>query len=192
MAVTTQKQQEFKIWVIGTLVYPAFLLLLCFGVVNVLLFYVLQNFDDLYSMLDIQLPTLTRAMLFASRWATGNQFAVCVIMLLAAAAPIVTFRHPVFRTWWDNVLLQIPVIKTLICQLILARIFRVWGILIRSNVPLLDALHLSRGSTRNAIFLGMLDAVRDAVREGETVGSVLSRYSLIPSTSFSDAVRSGP
>ncbi|MBN1347645.1 MAG: type II secretion system F family protein [Phycisphaerae bacterium] len=190
LAVMTKKQQEIKVRVIGALIYPAILLLMCLGVVGVLMFYVLPKFDDLYSMLGTKLPTLTVIMIDTSRWVTHNAATVAILAGLMIAGPIIALRLSPVRRFLDQALLRMPMISGLVRRLILARLFRVWGTLIHSSVPLLEGLRLSRSTTSNAYFQEMLDEVIHSVEEGNPVGESLARSSLAPPT-MSSAITTG-
>lgn len=182
LSIMTKKQQEVKVRVISAMIYPILLLCLCLGVVGVLMFYVLPKFDDLYEMLGTQLPLMTEVLITASRWISGNEVVLALIVGGVVAVPIVAWRHPAGKALVDGVLLHAPVVNRLIRNIILAKIFRIWGTLTKSNVPLLEGLRLAEASTKNAQFRAMLDDVIRSVEEGNAVGESLARHSLVPTT----------
>lgn len=190
LSVMTRKQQGVRMQVLGAMVYPIVLLTLCLGVVCVLFFYVLPKFDALYSMLGAPLPTITQFLLFLSKWALANVIEIVIGVVVFVAGAIVFFRHPISRSWFGAMIFRIPIINILVSHLILARIFRVWGVLVRSNVPLLEGIELSRASTNNAMFLSLLDTVQHAVQDGESIGGVLGAHPLVPAT-MASAIATG-
>ncbi len=190
LAIMTKKQQEIKVRLIGALIYPLILLLMAFGVVGVLMFYVLPKFDDLYTMLGTQLPWLTTVLIDTSRWVTENPVPVLVMVGAMIVAPLTVVRLPVARELFDRLVMSLPVVRQIVQRLILAKIFRVWGSLVRSNVPLLEGLRLSRNATKNALFLAMMDVVIRLVEDGNSVGESLARQPLVPAT-MSSAITTG-
>jgi type IV pilus assembly protein PilC len=186
----TKRQNEIKVRVIGALVYPAALVLLALGVIAVLVFFVLPRFGDLYKMLNTQLPMMTQLMLDISGWALNHKLIVTGSGLAFVAAPFVVWRIKSIRRWFDNFILSVPLIGKLARQIILAKIFRIWGTSIKANVPLLESLELSRGTTTNATFRGLLDDITDSVSEGDTIGNCLMQSSLVPKT-MSSAIATG-
>ncbi len=190
LAAMTRQQQQIRSRVIGTLAYPAALLMLSFGVLGVMTFFVLPRFDELYSMLNTPLPWLTRQMLAVSRYLTAHLPAV----LLAAGGLVVggllLARTPAVRRQLETALGRAPLIGRLIRQLVLARILRVWGTSVHSSVPLLESLQLARGCTSHALFTGLMDELVTRVSEGDTVGNVLMRNPLVPRT-MSSAIATG-
>ena len=190
LAQMTRRQQEINLRVIGALAYPALLLLLSVGVLCLMVFYVLPKFDRLYQLLGIELPLMTRMMLSGSQAALDNGLILCVAVAAIVAAPILLWPQPAFKRWRDRALLRIPLVSHVVKHLVLAKIFRVLGVLVHSNVPLLEGLRLSRALTANCLFLAVLDQVADAVEDGQSVGESLARHPLIPAT-MSSAVATG-
>lgn len=190
LATITKAQQEIRIRVIGSLIYPIILIMLAVGVVGILMFYVLPKFDDLYKTLGTDLPWITTAMIDVSDWILGNQIAMAVLFVGTITALGVGWRLPATRTTLDWLLIRLPLISKVIQRIILAKIFRVWGTLVRSNVPLLDGLRLSQATTTHSGFRAMMDDVIAAVADGNPVGESLSRHSLVPAT-MASAISTG-
>jgi type IV pilus assembly protein PilC len=190
LAAMTKTQQEIKLKVIGALIYPAVLLLMSLSVVGTLMFYVLPKFDDMYKALGTRLPAITTVMIAVSRWITGNKAIAVLGAAALIAAPAVMWRLPTGKKVLDQVSINLPLISRVIQRIILAKIFRVWGTLVHSNVPLLEALRLSRDSTNNDRFLVMMDDLIRSVEEGDPVGESLARNPLVPAT-LSSAISTG-
>ncbi len=185
LSAMTKTQQEIKVRIIGALVYPALLTLMSVGVVGVLMFYVLPKFDELYSTLGTELPLITVVMISMSRWITDHSLAVGVLLAGLVILPILGFRLPAVKRFQDTLVTNLPLISKVVQRVILARIFRVWGTLIRSNVPLLEGLQLCRSSTNNCQFIEMIDGVVDAIEDGDSVGDALAQSKLVPPTMVS-------
>ena len=190
LALMTKLQRQISVRVVGALIYPALLVLMAVGVVSTLMFYVLPKFDDLYKTLGTQLPTITVVMVSMSRWIMDHQIAVAAIAFGVVLCPVIALRLTSGRVLVDSLATGLPIISRTIRRVILAKIFRVWGTLVQSNVPLLDALRIARDSVRNARFLAMLDDVIRSVAEGNSVGDSLARHTLVPTT-MSSAIATG-
>lgn len=190
LSAMTKQQQQVRTRLVGAIVYPIVLTMICVGVLFVLMFFVLPRFDDLYTMLGTPLPGLTSALLVTSRWMLAHKFIVLVLSGAMLAGPIVLFRMPAFQRRLDGVLIHLPGLGHLARQIILARIFRVWGTAVRSNVPLLESLELSRRITRNAVYRGLMDEIVNSVEEGNSIGSVLMGHPLVPRT-MASAIATG-
>jgi type IV pilus assembly protein PilC len=182
LAMMMKEQQQTKMRVIGTLVYPALLFVMSLGVVCVLLFFVLPRFDDVYTMLRTDLPLITQIMLAISRWAKHHVPFLVAGAILLTAAPFIAARFSRTRLWLDGALVRLPVVGSLAGRLILARVLRVWGESVRASVPLLESLDLAREVTRNSVYQRMVEEIRDAVSRGATVAHAAERQPRIPRT----------
>lgn len=190
LSAMTKQQQQLRTKLIGAIVYPIVLMCISVGVLMVLMFFVLPRFDDLYTMLGTPLPGLTQVLLRISRWMLANKVVVVVMGVSAIAGPVVLLRMPRVQHRIDAALIRLPGLGRLVRQIILARIFRIWGTAVRSNVPLLDSLELSRGITRNVVYRGLMDDIVKAVEEGNSIGSVLVGHPLVPRT-MASAIATG-
>jgi len=158
--------------------------------VATLLFFVLPKFDDMYSSLGTKLPAITTMMIGMSRWITEHKVPAGLFIAALILGPLVVSRLPFAKTVMDEFLINLPLVSGLIQRIILAKIFRVWGTLVCSNVPLLEALSLARSSTNNSRFLAMMDDLMRSVEEGSPVGESLARHSVVPAT-MSSAISTG-
>ncbi len=190
LASITKRQNQIKVRVVGALIYPAALVMLALCVIGVLVFFVLPRFGNLYKMLNTQLPTMTQVMLDASAWALSHKLIMAGAGLVFVSLPFVIWRIKSIRRWFDNFILYIPLLGDLARQIILSKIFRIWGTSIKANVPLLESLELSQGATTNAAFRNLLDDVTNSVSEGDTIGNCLMQSDLIPRT-MSSAIATG-
>lgn len=190
LATMTKQQQQVRTRLIGALVYPAVLMLISIGVLCVLMFFVLPRFDDLYQMLNTPLPAMTQALLNVSRWMLAHKIMVLLLMASAVTAPIMLWRLPGTRLWLDRVVVQTPLMGKLARSIILARIFRVWGTAVRSNVPLIESLELARGVTRHSLFVELMTRIIDTVSEGNSIGATLTAAPLVPRT-MASAIATG-
>ncbi len=182
LAAMTKTQQEIKVKVVGAMIYPIILILLSIAVVSVLMFYVLPKFDALYATLGTELPGITTFMISVSRVMAEHWPVFAGLAIGVVVAGVLATRLPAVRAVFDRCISSLPLVSSVVHRVILAKIFRVWGTLVRSNVPLLDGLHLCRSSTRNVRFLQMLDNVIESLEQGDTVGETLSREPLVPPT----------
>lgn len=190
LALMTKTQHEIKVRVIGALVYPIVLVFMAIGVVSILMFYVLPKFDELYATLGTDLPWITTAMIGTSRWLTEHAILAAGVAVAAVAGLILGWRMPVLRAARNRILLNVPLISKIGRRIILARIFRVWGTLVRSDVPLLDGLRLCRTSTTHPDFLAMIDDVIAAVAAGNPIGESMAKHPLVPIT-MASAIATG-
>ena len=111
-----------------------------------------------------------------------------VVVLVFAVVMCIRMRQT--RAWFDEVVLKLPLIGTLVGRLIFARVVRVWAAMLRSHVPLLDTIRQSRAAVTNAAFLRLLANVEESVSSGGRMGQAVAAAGLADPVVVS-AIRTG-
>jgi type II secretory pathway component PulF len=186
----TVRQRKTRKTVIGALIYPAILSLLCLGVAGVVVGFVVPRFTDLFTNLGSPLPPVTR-LLFAASGYVLEYWPVAVGVLFALlVGVVVALRIESLRLRLDLLLLRAPVIGRVAARLILARVLRIWAAMLRSHVPLLDTIQHSRTALTNVAFLKLVRDVEEAVAGGGSIGRTLGESDLVEPV-VASAIRTG-
>ena len=184
LADYTESREATRQKVLGALLYPIVLTVMCFGIVSLLLSYVVPKVVGVFENNRAKLPLMTRALVavsdFLRDWGLW--------MLLALAIGSVLFwrwiQNPDARRRVHLWLLSTPLAGKLIRGFNTARFTRTLSILTASAVPVLDAMRISGEVVTN---LPMRDAVTAAtarVREGAPIGRSLAASRLVPPMSI--------
>ena len=70
-----------------------------------------------------------------------------------------------------------PIFGQLVEKNIVARTMRTLGTLVASGVPILEALHITKETSGNAVFEHIYQKVYEAIREGESIAKPMKEYS---------------
>lgn len=175
----SQRQQQVRKAVIGALVYPALLGVLCLNVVAVLIGFVVPRFRSLFDNLNAPLPATTQVMFSISQWAVTYWPILLGGAVGAVAIVISVWRTPACRAWIDERMMRAPLIGNAYRRLVLARVLRVWAAMLNCHVPLLEALRQSRSAVQNVAFQRMLNDVEQSVSSGAGVGRALAQSGLV-------------
>ncbi|MDG2305476.1 MAG: type II secretion system F family protein [Candidatus Binatia bacterium] len=171
---------ELRDEVRSALVYPCILLLTSFGSVTILLTYVLPKFQTIFTQGGQTLPFSARMLMnmsdgMRSYWWIG---------LLLTVAIGVGFTHwvrtPAGRLQWDRFQLSVVLIGDLTRKVAVARFSRTLGTLLRSGVPMLQALDIVRDVSGNVVLAEAVDEVKVGVRGGSGVSGPLSLTGVFP------------
>ncbi len=174
--------QRTRKTIVSALVYPALLCLMSGGVVLTLAFFVLPRFADLFEMLDTELPFITRCLLDWAAWMKQTWMAALGVPLVVVVALLIWLKSEGGRRTMDRVIMRIPGIGRAVSGVLLAKLLGTWGALLRSNVPLLEAIKQTRTLTRNFAIKQLNVDVIDAVTAGRGMHSVLRASRLVPAT----------
>jgi type IV pilus assembly protein PilC len=107
------------------------------------------------------------------------------IVLLGAVVASFLFRRykktEVGRARVDAVKIRIPIFGPLFHKVALARFASTLGMLLRSGVPILQALDNVNETVNNRVIGDAVDDVKTSVREGESIAKPLGRHKVFPS-----------
>ncbi len=180
LADYTENREQTRQKVMGALLYPIVLTAMCFGVISILLVYVVPKVVDVFDSHNAELPILTQILIgvsgFLRQWG--------IWLLVAAGVAVWLFlrrlKNPAFRMRFGHVQLRLPLVGKMVRGFNSARFTRTLSILTGSSVPVLEALRIAGEVVTN---LPMRDAVGVAtqrVREGAPIGRSLGASRLFP------------
>jgi general secretion pathway protein F len=180
LADYTENREVIRQKVMGAMLYPIVLTVLCFGIVSMLLVFVVPKVTEVFDSYRTALPLLTRVLIatssFFRRW--------WWLLVLGLAALVVLWlwlrRRPEVRLRVDGLKLKLPIISRVVRGFNTARFTRTLAILTSSSVPVLEALRIAGSVVNN---LPMREAVATAtlrVREGAPIGRSLATGKLFP------------
>jgi type II secretory pathway component PulF len=190
VATLTRKQLQTRSAIIGALIYPCLLVVVSFGVLLLMLLYVLPRFAGMFQSLNVPLPVTTRFLMSLSGLLQNYWWLALGAMISAAVG---------FKIWASTdhgtetlhrVVLRLPIAGKLLRSFAVARIMRVVGVLSQGSVPLLDALALARQTMTNRQYARLVARAEAAVTRGSTISSALADSPLVE-PAICEAVRSG-
>ncbi len=178
-----ESAKELKDHVFSAMIYPVILLVTGGASIIVLLTYVLPKFSSIFAEMGAQLPLSTRIIIdfsgaIASYW----------WMLLAGVAGVwMVFRNYVKteagRLQWDSFKLRL--MGDVIRKIETARFARTLGTLLRSGVPLLQALNNSKDIISNQVIASAIDQVSKGAKEGKGIAAPLAGANVFPALALS-------
>ena len=180
LADYTESREEIRQKVLGAMLYPIALTVMCFGIVSGLLVYVVPKVVNVFEASHAQLPLITRVLIAVSGFFRIYGLWVLIAGILGAVVLTRWLRRPGPRRRYHHLQLRLPIIGKLTRGFNTARFTRTLSILTASAVPVLEALRIAGEVVTN---LPMRDAVADAaarVREGAPIGRSLAVSRMFP------------
>lgn len=175
------KDEEFKMHVRTALAYPILMVTVGIGVIFVLFTYVIPKLAAIFSDFDYELPIPTKVLMGISGFFQSYWWA----MLLGAAAFVVVltqlYKTPAGRLQLDRIRLHLPVVGDLHLKQSLARFCNTLSLLMRSGLPVFQALEVATPTLENAVFIRELELVRKEVLEGGSLANSMKKAALFPS-----------
>ncbi len=180
-----EKAQKLKRKIIGAMIYPAVVICIAGGIVTFIMVQVVPKFDTIFRDFETDLPGVTKMLINISRWFAQGTPPGWVIIVLSPLFVVVTYKlirqAQIGRLAVDTVLLRVPVVGQLIGKSSIARFTRTLGTLISAGVPILEAVNITKETTGNEVYSGMLQRVHDSIREGDTFANPLRQSKTVDS-----------
>ncbi len=179
LSLIVGKTRAMRKKILGALAYPALLMAMCSQIFLVLLFFVLPRFNGMFIQLGVETPAMTQAMLTTGDILRSYWPIIAGVLLAGGMALAWTFTQDGGRQWASDAQLRIPIVGRLRGRLIQGQVLRTLGMLLESRVNLLEAVELTRQSTRNRRFQNMFDGLEEAVTSGGRLSTAFEESRLV-------------
>ncbi len=173
-----EAQAILKAKIIGSLIYPAILLLTGVAAVVYALVAFVPKFKPFFERIEV--PLATKLLLGISDFAVGWWPLLLVILAGIVAGWMAAIRQPGSRRWIQLQLTRVPLLGTLMAEVALTRTLRVLGSLLGNGVGLLRALDISRETAGHPWFASSMEVARTAVQGGQRLGQAFADAGHMP------------
>lgn len=170
--------------VTSALTYPAVLLTLAFGLVVVLVTYVIPRFAGLYQDFQAELPLLTLAILAVASFVKQQIYLLLGALAVGGLLLRRYMQSDAGRLAWDRTRLRLPFVGEIFHLFGLSQFVRALATLLAGGTPLVPALEVAVGTVTNRAIAEPLRGVIPMVREGQPLWSSLETTGLFPELSL--------
>jgi len=165
----------------GALLYPAIVFTAMIGMGIMMFFFVLPQIGKVFLNLQLPLPELTKKM-FTISMALSKQFpAIMIGSAVCIVVGIWALRKRYVRDMLFVFVRPVPLIRNLIIKIDLARFNRIFSTLIRSAVPITDALEISLKLLSWHEYRKLATILPEEVRKGKSLAETIKAQHSFPS-----------
>jgi type II secretion system protein F len=175
-----EKSVELKNNIRSAMIYPAILMLVGGVVVIVLITFVVPQFAKLFEDMGAALPLPTQVLLGLSALITDYW----PILILVTLGSVGTFK---FYTntdkgllWWDGLLLRLPLFGPLIRKIEVSRFSLTMSTLLKSGVPVLEAMGIVQSILINRVISDAVGNVKQALKRGKGLSGPIQEAGVFP------------
>ncbi len=183
LALFREKAAKIAGKVKSAMTYPIIVLSIAIIMTAGLMVGVVPKFEKMFQGMlgaGAQLPALTQLVVDISRALQEHILVVIVIVVVIIIGICLAGKTAGGKLLFDTIKFRMPLIGTLISRNAISKFARTLGTLTGSAVPALDALKIVRDTADNALIANAVQQIHDAVKEGETMSSVLSSTNIFP------------
>ncbi|MBU0680255.1 MAG: type II secretion system F family protein [Proteobacteria bacterium] len=181
LAVFMEKNMTLKKKVKGAMTYPVICLAISGIITAVILIFVVPVFSKMFADFGSELPALTQFVVDMSAAAQSKWYVVVGTMF--AISFVFKKIHATEKGHYaiDRMLLNAPVLGTLLRRIAVAKFTRTLGTMIQSGVPILESLNVVARTAGNKIIEQAVIRVADSITEGRTIAEPLEETGVFPS-----------
>jgi type IV pilus assembly protein PilC len=165
----------------SAMMYPIVVMSVAVLVVIFLMVKVVPTFRDVFGSFGAKLPLPTQIVINISDFLSSKKALLLVALFIILWIVIALYKKTKTGAYnMDKLLLKIPVFGVLARKAAVAKFARTLGTLIKSGVPILDALETVAKTSGNLVIERAVNNARDSVREGKTLTQPLRESKVFP------------
>jgi type II secretory pathway component PulF len=181
LADYAERSQALLSKVKGALAYPAFIVFAMILVSIIMAVYVLPNLLAIFEEFEVtELPLTTRILIFTIDFINKYLWYLAVGSVGGIYALTRFLKTPGGKEWKDNLVINLPYLGKIFRNFYLARMGESLSTLIKSGIPILEAINISSDIVGNENYRRILLRSEESLRNGKTISSVLREYKEIP------------
>jgi general secretion pathway protein F len=180
LADYTESREVIRQKVLGALLYPIVLTVMCFAIISILLVFVVPKVVGVFDSYNATLPFSTRVLIGTSTFLREYGIWLAVGIIAAVWLGLRRLKNPATRLKFDRWQLRVPVVARIVRGFNTARFTRTLSILTGSSVPVLEALRIAGEVVTNLPMREAVGVAAQRVREGAPIGRSLGASRLFP------------
>ena len=137
------KQANIKSKVIGTLMYPAFVIVLACVIMLVMLLFVFPAFKEMFAQQEKQLPLITSIMINAGDYLKTYWYTIPIFIVAFIVFCYIVVNWKPARELLDKFILKIPLLNNMIMYSNYSNFMSVLSVSYEAGIPIVDCLFLA-------------------------------------------------
>jgi general secretion pathway protein F len=184
LADFTESQARLRSKILGTMAYPAAMVVIGSLVLGILFTVVIPRVTKIFEDTRATLPWMTRVLMAITAFVTQWWWALLLVAVVAVWSFLRWKRTPEGKARWHRFVLTVPIFGRLVRIIAIGRFARTLSTLLKSGVPLLTAMDIVKNVVGNVRLAEVIDQARDSIREGESIAAPLKRSGEFPPLVF--------
>ena len=171
---------ELKGKVKGALMYPSIVAFIAVCVTTFLLVVVIPTFKEIFSSFGAELPLPTKVLIAISEFLQSYIIFLILGVIAAAVAAVKFYKTEKGKFLIDEYSLRVPMFGDMLRKVAVAKFTRTLGTLVKSGVPILQALDTVAQTAGNNIVERAILTAKESIREGEKIATPLKKSGVFP------------
>ena len=174
------KQANIKSKVIGTLMYPMFVICLAIIIVLIMLMFVFPVFKEMFDNMGKELPWITATLMSMGIFLKTYWFLVPLMLGSVIGSIIFLFRWQPSKRAIDDFVLKVPLLKDLMQFSNFANFIAVLQVAYDAGVPIIECLYLANMTLTNHTLKTRVEGATLKVQQGQHLSVALRSTNVMP------------
>ncbi|MFA6486455.1 MAG: type II secretion system F family protein [Candidatus Magasanikbacteria bacterium] len=171
-----QKSHELSSKIRGAMIYPAVILVAMGGIAVEIVFFVLPKLMTMFQEFNAELPLPTRILIVITNTAQNFGLYIFVALIGLVILTIYLLKQPAIKKIVHAGSLHLPIFGAIIRKINLASFTISLSSLLKSGIPIIDAVKTTATVQSNVIYRDALLIVAEQLKKGETISKILQNY----------------
>jgi general secretion pathway protein F len=180
LATYLEKAEDLKGNIIRAMIYPQILVFVGGAAIIFLFTFVIPRFSGLFDEMGDALPLPTKIMLGMSSMFTNYWWIMLIILIAGIVGFIQYLKTPIGRLHWDGLVLKMPLFGELVQKLEVSRFSLTMASLLKSGVPVLQALIIVKTVLSNKVIVLAMDELEQGLKSGKGLSGPLQKSGIFP------------
>ncbi len=179
-----EKMSDAKDKMKSALIYPAFLSIAAGGLLFLMFFFILPSFQSLFENLQVDLPFITKVLIFTGGFISRNILILAFLFIMAVGYFVYMLQNPEFREKFDKAVLKIPIFGELLRHAIWYKILVTVSLLIRGGFRVDEALNMAKDVADNSVYKNFLQQASKNFEAGHSMSHSFRNFHELPNTHY--------
>ena len=175
-----KKEANIKSKVIGTLMYPCFVIVLAIVIVTIMLVFVFPAFKDMFDNLGKELPPITSFLMNIGITLKTYWILIPIIFTSLGVTVYTAFTWQTSKRMIDDFVLKVPLLSALIEYSNFSNFVAVMQVAYEAGIPIIDCLYLSNITLTNHTLQMKLAEATTKVQQGQHLSLALRSVQVMP------------
>lgn len=174
------KEANIRSKVIGTLMYPMFVIVLAILIILVMLMFVFPVFKEMFDSMGKELPWITKTLMDMGVFLKTYWYLVPLLLGSMVGSCVFLMRWQPSKKKIDDFVLKVPLLSDLIQFSNFANFIAVLQVAYDAGVPIIECLYLSNLTLTNYTLKSKIETAAEKVQQGQHLSVALRSTKVMP------------
>lgn len=179
LATQLEKEHDLLSKVRGAMTYPAVIVVAMIGIGIIMLTYILPKLTKVFEDMEVELPRSTQMVISLSNALREHSFLLILGLALFLIFIKIIIQTTAGKKMVSFLTIHLPVISNIVIKVNCARFARIYSSLLRSGIPVVEALKIISRTLTNYYYKNAFAASAEKVQKGLPLSKIIAGNSAI-------------